>query len=1206
MLILFYLILSGGIIKMSRAAVKKYAIFTILIILIVSIGILAIDLKPAFADDYVKQDELHIIHITDLHYYPLRYCTTTYEKDYKKALQKGFKIVEPSATFEHLLGLIYEQAPDYLIVSGDNTYDGERAAHIDVANALRDLQNRIRADYNKPDFQVFTVFGNHDINNGEAYRFLADGTRVYTSSVGRKDLSIIYSSLGFPDITNEQALDFYREEELTTTLLPYQTEGSAFVNSTTAANLTLAWQYIENGFQEQDDYDKGDLSYIALNDNDYFFLGADVPLSCAEDGHVLGGRLFDSTVDFIEAHKQNIAGKTGVALLHHNALPHFREEYNYLTGFILENYALATDYLADIGINYVFTGHFHANDIMGHTSFNLNRILDIETASLFSTGGGYRNAFIERGLKGDIPTQKFRVKSHVIREIDYSNIINEGYLPMQHLIAMGETHFFNNGVCSDMSVYSGVKQFSTVVDAYTLDYLDIDKILELLDGVKDMLPVAFSGIAPLLDKIVINLISQIEEIGLQDYEYQGDYPAFQNGQNKLFAYLKDMVDKLVDMQVSSDGTNLYDFFVSCFLMHLESTDVSSFEELPENIQEALTNLRAGKPIKELMDLLINNDDSLFNMLTTVLESEIDLTQGLTSSELAALKLATRLLGNPDPTKIDLGVLIDKATKLFGFDIDLGGLTLMDFVQGAIKEYITDSLYSGLGNIAADIVESFAVDPFYEGPLEELNLVTFEKGDEFTFTGEALACNASIENGKLPSMLAVNFGADPKTTKNFVYFTDPRVEDTQIAYYPYDGKPFDISKAKVVSGDTQIYAMRRPLIDIGLLAITKTTIEKARHTINLEGLSHNTTYYYKVGSVDKGFLSPAYTFKTAPADNSAFEALIIADLQGYTAAEYRQVNHILGNIDSVFKLGYDFVLDMGDSVDSSNNIKQYEYYLDIPQAIWGNTTLVCATGNHETATFEKTDDYTPSSPDVVTSAYNYMVAHHNFSYPTQNTSTGVYYSFDYSGVHFTVLDTNDIVKDKLGQAQFDWLVQDLQTTDKAHKVVITHKGPYTRGSHSYNADVMGLREQLTPIFANFEVALVLQGHDHTYTESYYLDAEGNPVNLPATGKKKIGGEGTLYINVGTLGNKFYEYKDNPNVPIAYGKGLQTPTFGILYYDGVDLYYQGYEYDLATDTIKELNPYTALANILTAGAIIVAVLAVGVFVTVREIKIRKASK
>ncbi len=1191
---------------MSRAIAKKYAVFAILVVLIVSIGILSFNSKTAFAADYVKQDELHIIHISDLHYYPLRYCSTAYENDYKHILQKGFKIVEPSAAFEHVLGLIYEQAPDYVIVSGDNTYDGERESHIDVANALRDLQNRIRADYNKPNFQIFTVFGNHDIYNGEAYRFLADGSRIDVPNVSRKDLSIIYSSLGYPDITNEQALAFYTESELSATPLPYQANESAFVNSTTAPNLSMAWQYIENGLQEQADYNVGELSYIALNDNDYFFLGADVVLSNAEEGHVLGGRLFDSIVDFIDTHSQVVADKTGIALFHHSALPHFSEQYNYLTGFILDNYLQATDFLADMGIKYVFTGHFHANNVMGHTSFNLNRILDIQTASLFSSGGGYRSAYIERGSKGDIQTQKFRVKGYVIREIDFSYIINAGYLPMQHLIAMGEAQFFNNGICLDMSAYSEAKQFNNIVDAYTLEYLEMDGILGLLEGIKDKIPSILSGINPLLDKIVVNLIGQIEEIGLADYEYKGDYPAYQNGQNKLFAYLKDLVDKVVNIQAASDGTTLYEFFVACFTMHLNSNDAATFEDLPANIQEGLENMRNGQPIEELMGLLINNEDSLFSVLSKVLTSEVDLTQGLTSAELGALKAITTLLGNPDPSKLDLGMLIEKASIIFGLNLDMGGLTIADFIEGAIKSYITESLYTGLGNIVADILQSFALDAFQEGNYEELTLITFAQGDEFTFTGAPLPCNASIENGKLPSMLAINFGANPQTDKNFVYFTDPRVEEAQIAYYPYDGKPFDIEKATIVSGETQIYAMGRPLIDIGLIAITKTTIEKARHTINLEGLSPNATYYYRIGSVEKGFLSPAYTFKTAPSDNSAFEALIIADLQGYTAAEYTQVNHILNNIDSVFKFGYDFVLDMGDSVDSSNNIKQYEYYLDIPQAIWGNTTLVCATGNHEVATFEATKDYVPSSSAVVKNAYNYMVAHHNFSYPAQNTSTGVYYSFDYSGVHFTVLDTNDIVKNKLGQAQYDWLINDLESTDKVHKVVIMHKGPYTRGSHSFNADVKGLREQLTPIFPKYGVALVLQGHDHTYTESYYLDAEGNPVSLAATGRKKLGGEGTLYINVGTLGNKFYEYMDNPNVPIAYGKGLQNPTFGILYYDGVDLYYQGYEYDLATDTIKELNPYTAISNILVAAAIVVTVLAVGVFVTVREIKIRRAGK
>ena len=77
-----------------------------------------------------------------------------------------------------------------------------------------------------------------------------------------------------------------------------------------------------------------------------------------------------------------------------------------------------------------------------------------------------------------------------------------------------------------------------------------------------------------------------------------------------------------------------------------------------------------------------------------------------------------------------------------------------------------------------------------------------------------------------------------------------------------------------------------------------------------------------------------------------------------------------------------------------------------------------------------------------------------------------------------------------------------------------------------------------------------------------------------------------------------------MPVAYGKGLANPTFGKLYFDGKDLYYQGYEYDLASDTIKELNPYGLLTNIIVAGAVVVTVLAAGAFVILREIKIKRA--
>jgi 3',5'-cyclic AMP phosphodiesterase CpdA len=328
-------------------------------------------------------------------------------------------------------------------------------------------------------------------------------------------------------------------------------------------------------------------------------------------------------------------------------------------------------------------------------------------------------------------------------------------------------------------------------------------------------------------------------------------------------------------------------------------------------------------------------------------------------------------------------------------------------------------------------------------------------------------------------------------------------------------------------------------------------------------------------------------KTAPAiDSAPFTALLFADPQSYTERSYSEIFAMLDNTGSVFPNGYDFIISVGDNVDNSANTDHYKYFLNTDPGFFLNSSFVYAAGNHESKTFEIDEDesiYYTSSDAVITEPYNSALLYYNISMPAQDTTdgAGVYYSFDYSGVHFTVLNTNDINgENKLGAAQMGWLVTDLQSTDKQYKVVIMHKSLYSLGAHSFDADVVAMRSQLTPIFADNGVNLVLAGHDHTYATTYYLDRDGKPVENDLLGTTEVGGDGVLYVTLGTVGNKYYDWVENENVPYYYGAELHdttlsNPVFAKLYFDGEKLYYEPYQYNLETGEITLLLPVNELA-------------------------------
>ena len=268
------------------------------------------------------------------------------------------------------------------------------------------------------------------------------------------------------------------------------------------------------------------------------------------------------------------------------------------------------------------------------------------------------------------------------------------------------------------------------------------------------------------------------------------------------------------------------------------------------------------------------------------------------------------------------------------------------------------------------------------------------------------------------------------------------------------------------------------------------------------------------------------------------------------------------------------------VDNARNLSQFTWFINSSDDVYASYPMVVAAGNHDAKYFEfadtaNVDYYGGASANAYTGEYNYLWSHFNYELTSAQTQkSGFYYSFDYSDVHFVVLNTNDIEVTEnadgndtygLGKTQYDWLVKDLTDTSKKYKVVIMHKSLYSEGSHSYDKDVVGMRAQLTPLFAEKGVNLVLAGHDHVYNETFYLDGNGNKISTNANGKNEIGTKGTLYVTMGTLGEKFYNYVDNPSVPTNTGESLHTddgkladPTFGKLVFDGEKLYYFGYQY------------------------------------------------
>jgi len=102
---------------------------------------------------------------------------------------------------------------------------------------------------------------------------------------------------------------------------------------------------------------------------------------------------------------------------------------------------------------------------------------------------------------------------------------------------------------------------------------------------------------------------------------------------------------------------------------------------------------------------------------------------------------------------------------------------------------------------------------------------------------------------------------------------------------------------------------------------------------------------------------------------------------------------------------------------------------------------------------------------------------NFELPNNEQ----WYSVDCNKTHFIIL--NSCVAVDTASEQYQWLVSDLAVIPDSitFTVAVFHHPPYSTGSHT--EDERGLRTTWVPLFEQYGVDVVFNGHDHDYERSY---------------------------------------------------------------------------------------------------------------------------
>ncbi len=555
-------------------------------------------------------------------------------------------------------------------------------------------------------------------------------------------------------------------------------------------------------------------------------------------------------------------------------------------------------------------------------------------------------------------------------------------------------------------------------------------------------------------------------------------------------------------------------------------------------------------------------------------------------------------------------------------VALEGDDTIDAITNLFYSYLTDSFYVGLSGIAKNIIFAFATDDTTDladikdptipltitAPYKSYGTISVDGEEiELSYLEGALVTEglmgATQANGRMPGNLTAAFDTVNGTTEfDLNFYTDEEIfasvsyrkaGDTEwIHAYGESWNIFDPSESdyildvndpnygnlygEVTSGNVKIETLTSPayipLIDLGLLCLTHSAtyyefndggdpIEKYytcldrsnaptnsvlyrnRHKVTFSNLEPGTTYQYSITGYTINSRTyclneycgvEAFTFTTAaPSTVDEFEFLAVADPQGMIQSMYDKTSFAFDTINSSsLTNNYDFIINGGDMVDNGKNYYHWQYTLNTMLSTYANTSMFMAAGNHESETKALAKFFNYTQPDSVTTD-NYKGGEANEDY----------YSFNYANALFVVLDTNNLDSKGLAKPQLDWMEATLENSTAKWKFVVMHKSLYSTGSHANDSEVAKMRGQLTPIFEENGVDIVFSGHDHVYAQA--------PVN------------GVLYVTLGTIGTKYYDYKNNNadvSAALDYSHSipytLDNPTFGYVKVSGDSLVYNGY--------------------------------------------------
>ena len=288
-------------------------------------------------------------------------------------------------------------------------------------------------------------------------------------------------------------------------------------------------------------------------------------------------------------------------------------------------------------------------------------------------------------------------------------------------------------------------------------------------------------------------------------------------------------------------------------------------------------------------------------------------------------------------------------------------------------------------------------------------------------------------------------------------------DSPFTWFPRLGnvttQSIEVVYQTTAEADTYVQYALKSEYDAKQTWSSKTAAQRGKlFRVQLSGLTPDSQYVYQV-CVDGKPASDVRSFYTAPEKPMDFTFLAYGDTR-----TYQDKQKLVCDKMALDPQNPRLVFHVGDLVDNGSQTDLWPDFAVAVKELWSTMPAYVAIGNHEYFS----DNY-----------------YKNLALPQNGGGqfNSEWYSFDYAGVHFIVLDTNildkytnPVIPDAVAK-QYEWLNKDLE----AHKdtkwiVAVFHHPIYS--SHK-TSRYPKLQKELIPIFDKYGVDLILNGHNHIY-------------------------------------------------------------------------------------------------------------------------------